>query len=91
MEMINKSDRNHLQSKQERRESLERDLPRVLTRTKRLMAEVQVRKEKGGDEAIIGATLCEMTYPAVLYNAGIYYEVRIHVTFDLFHSIDLRV
>lgn len=60
--------------------AVQRDLPRVLTRAIQIYDEA-VRKHGQGQSRDDGVAadseiaLCDQAYPAVLYNAGVYYEV----------------
>lgn len=77
-----------LRRKRPNDERLQRDLPRVITRAARIANEATVRSGRlnskdgakgmgiwsgsGGKEEEMA--LCDQAYPAVLYNAGVYYE-----------------
>ena len=67
-------------------ERLQRDLPRVITRAARIANEATLRsgrvdaehgqgKGSMNQETEMEMALCDQAYPAVLFNAGVYYEV----------------
>ena len=61
-------------------EFVARDIPRIIVRAKRLQAHAEAVNQRGiaeGRNENPDMALCEASFPAVLYNSGVYHEVRL--------------